>query len=144
MSLSMFVAGTPVAQGSKRGIPIYRRTADGREWTGRVVLAESAGQRLAEWRAAIVHAARDAHPGRILDGPVALGLVFRLPRPQRPRYGLPATRPDWDKLARAVCDALRAGGLIRDDAQIVYATVSKRYALPGEEVGVLIELAEVR
>lgn len=139
--IEVFVPGVPVPQGSKRALPVYEGRGEARRFTGRVVVADSAGQRLAEWRSAVIHAVRAKHAGGPLEGPLVIRVSFLLPRPQRPRFTVPATRPDWDKLARAVCDALQAAGLFRDDGQIVSASVSKRYAADGL-VGAFIYVAE--
>ena len=40
----------------------------------------------------------------------------------------PVTRPDWDNVSKAVCDALN-GIAWKDDSQIVEARVEKRYGL---------------
>lgn len=40
----------------------------------------------------------------------------------------PTKRPDWDNVGKVVCDALN-GIAYHDDAQIVRATVIKRYAI---------------
>lgn len=40
---------------------------------------------------------------------------------------LPEVKPDWDNVGKTVCDALN-GLAWRDDAQVVSALVSKRYA----------------
>ena len=65
------------------------------------------------------------------DGPVRLSVAFYLPRPQKfAKRGLPVahlTAPDWDKLSRAVGDAL-TGLAYRDDKQIVEAVIAKFYA----------------
>jgi len=56
-----------------------------------------------------------------------LGCVFYLPAPSRDKRPHPTTKPDLDKLVRAVGDAL-TGTLWRDDAQVIAATAEKRYA----------------
>ncbi len=40
----------------------------------------------------------------------------------------PTTRPDWDNIGKIICDAL-SGYAWRDDAQVVEATVTKRYGI---------------
>ena len=50
-------------------------------------------------------------------------------RPKKVRergYAPKTTAPDLDKLVRAVCDALQAGGLITSDARIATLTARKR------------------
>ena len=67
----------------------------------------------------------------VLDGPVRLTLAFYLPRPKKyQRRGVPVahlTAPDWDKLSRAISDAL-THVVYRDDKQIVEAVIGKFYA----------------
>ena len=68
---------------------------------------------------------------QIMEAAVRLTIGFYLPRPQKyAKRGLPVahlTAPDWDKLSRAVGDAL-TGIAYRDDKQIVEAFVAKYYA----------------
>lgn len=112
--LRIEVVGEPAPQGSKD--PGMR---------------ESAGERLALWRGDVMAAAaaRKNRLGiRTITGPVELEITFRMRRPQRPAFDVPAVRPDWDKLSRAVCDALELAGIYRDDAQVTDAYVRKRYA----------------
>ena len=73
--------------------------------------------------------------------------IFRLPRPlkySRAKYlsgvtPTPAhtTKPDLDKLARALKDALR-GAAYEDDSQVDALEVTKRYARVGEPWGVRV------
>ena len=51
------------------------------------------------------------------------------------RGGFVWKRPDADKLARAVLDALE-GVVYQQDAQVAHLEVSKLYALPTERTGV--------
>lgn len=69
----------------------------------------------------------------MIDGPVRLVVAFYLPRPKKFKRGVPAahlTAPDWDKLARAIGDAL-SGVVYHDDKQIVQAVIGKFYAEHG-------------
>lgn len=120
------VDGTPATEGN------LRRSPSGG-------LYHANGPALSVWRQAIGWAARSCHRGAAWPSAVALELTFVLHRPQRPKASVPIVRPDWDKLARAVCDAL-TGVVYVDDSQVVEASVVKRYAvgpeLPGVEVGV--------
>lgn len=68
-------------------------------------------------------------------GPVWLELSFYLARPQRlARKATPAhvTRPDVDKLARAVLDAMK-GICYLDDGQVGKVVMEKAYAEAGEQ-----------
>jgi len=67
-----------------------------------------------------------------LDGPLKVTVTFRFPMPQsrssvvrRSGWAWRATKPDLDKLCRAVCDSLTQGGLIADDARIVQLHAEK-------------------
>lgn len=126
--LDFFVAGTPVPQGSKNA---YVRG-------GRAVLVD-ANPRLKAWRAAVRSAAEEAiaeDGWETLDEPCKVHLGFIMPSPKRPRWSLPAVKPDIDKLTRAVFDALTDAGVWRDDSRVVSMNVTKRYtgsdgAVPG-------------
>lgn len=65
------------------------------------------------------------------DGPLEVDVTFTFRRPQRPKYGLPAVKPDTDKLQRALGDAMTIAGLITDDARITTWHARKRYGDPG-------------
>lgn len=82
------------------------------------------------------------------DGPVALTIHFRLPRPKSHyRTGRFAhvlrddaprehtQKPDVDKLARAVGDALTRAGWLADDAVVTRLVAEKRWAEYGEAPG---------
>lgn len=110
-------------------------------------------KKVGPWREAVRTEAATAmrHTGRgPLAGPVAVTVIFYLPRP-RGHYGtgrnvgrlkdsapaVPATRPDLDKLTRSTLDALTAAGVYGDDAQVTDLDVRKRYA-DGVPVGALV------
>lgn len=65
-----------------------------------------------------------------IDAPVDLTVTFYLPRPRSaPRRVLfPATKPDLDKLTRAVGDALK-GIAYTEDSRIVDLHIRKRFAI---------------
>lgn len=111
-----FIPGTPVPQGSVNN------------YGGRIVAVTP---KLRDWRLKIRAATMAKHSGPPLDGPITVHMVFQMPRPKRPRWALPAVRPDADKLCRAVFDSLSTTkhltGVIVDDARIVSFTVSKTY-----------------
>ncbi len=138
------VAGVPAPQGSKRHVG-----------GGRMVEVSRA---VGPWREAVrAETQRAITITEYLDWglPVAVEILFLLPRPKghystaqynagqvrksAPRF--PGTRPDLDKLARAVLDGLQAGGALADDGQVVDLYVSKRYA-DGQGLGAVIELSE--
>ena len=137
MTVTFTAYGTPVPQGSTRAFVVQGRA-----------VTTSANKNLRPWRDTMASAARFAMQeagAKALTGPVWVSATFVLPRPQsrpkRDRY--PDRRPDLDKLARGLLDAL-TGPVLTDDAQVVGLDVAKRYvgdtdALP--EPGVRVELA---
>lgn len=130
------VAGLPAPQGSKSLIVQggHTRMLEGSSATGRV--------RLENWRANVAAEAQRwvAAGGRPTAGPLAVELTFRLPRlatmPVR-SYKWKTTKPDFDKLTRAVCDAL-TGLVWHDDAQVCLGVTVKRYAEADETPGCAI------
>jgi crossover junction endodeoxyribonuclease RusA len=132
--LTWFVPGQPSAQGSKR-------------YVGRGIMLDT-DPKLKSWRALV---AETCPKGTFFNGPIRLTAVFHYLRPQS-HYGrrkgerylkddaphYKQSKPDSDKLARAVGDAL-TGVLYRDDAQIVMLEIVKVYA---EVMGVRIEVSE--
>jgi crossover junction endodeoxyribonuclease RusA len=156
-----FVEGDPKTAGSKVSGVAYRKDATGarvpmRRADGRIVTftKDSSGEPGVAWRTDIRAAARDAMLDDLpMTGPVAVSLTFRLKRPgSHYRSGahagtlkanaplVPITRPDIDKLSRAVLDALK-GITWGDDSQVVQKVATKRYANPGERVGVDVVVA---
>lgn len=111
------VVGIPKPQGSKRPF----KSRDGRVW-----MKESNELGHAQWRNAVSECAvRLADEHGVMLGPLRMDAIYRFPMPaSRPKRDHAAgevwrtAAPDRDKLDRAVCDALEASGLIRNDAQI--------------------------
>ena len=102
---------------------------------------------IATWRAKVAAAGRKilTAAGHKLEGPVAVDLTFRLPRPKTitpAKRPLPHVKPDIDKLARTVLDALTDSGVWGDDAQVVELGLSKAYA-DHAPAGVTITLTEI-
>jgi Holliday junction resolvase RusA-like endonuclease len=129
-TVSFFIEGVPVPQGSKTV-----SQAKGRAW-----LRDANAARLKPWRHVI---ATHADLGVTFDCPVIVTLSFVLPRPQKPRWPVPAGRVgDVDKLTRAVLDGLTDGGLLADDSLVVTLTATKRYPTPGDPTGVGIDVTE--
>lgn len=135
-NLSVWVAGRPAAQGSKKHIG-HGRMVESSKYVG-------------PWREHIANAVR-TQPLAVrrlwpLQGPVQVRLSFVMPRPvNTPKRSTPPAvkKPDGDKLERAVWDALSKAGVWRDDAQVTVWSGSKRIAEIGEASGVLIEVAAV-
>ena len=131
MSITFRVASVPVPKGSMRAF-----VRGGRP----ILTSDNVG--LKGWEGVVRHQAQ-RHIPALLEGPVSVSLAFAckrtlsLPkRSERPHL----TKPDLDKLARAVLDAL-TGVAFNDDAQVVALACQKRYALTGEQPGVLVTIA---
>lgn len=131
-SIYFEVFGIPRPQGSKLA---FARS-------GKVWMRESAGDGLRTWRqhvySAVVEVANGQPP---YDGPVHLDVRFYLPRPKRPKWPRPASRPDLSKLIRALEDEL-TGTLLSDDARIVSVSATKEWSdvehAPGARVRVVM------
>lgn len=122
----LFIEGTPTPQGSKRL---------GRG--GRHIIDDNAAA-LRVWRSIV--ALRVRRFPTMPDGPLFVSAVFVLRRPvahygtgrnagvvkaSAPRFV--STRPDVDKLCRALLDGLTDGGLLPDDARVAGLSAEKRY-----------------
>ena len=124
--------GLPAPQGSKRAVRLKN---------GRTVLLESSA-RVKPDRAPLALVARQAWPGPPSAGAVALEVVFRFPRPKshlrasgEVRASAPAipSRPDLDKLVRALGDAL-TGIVYLDDGQVGRWVATKEWGDTAETV----------
>ena len=78
---------------------------------------------------------------KVVEGPLKIILVFWLPKPKKPKYPMPAVKPDLDNLMKSITDALN-GVAYDDDSQIVEARILKLYTPTEGYVSVTIE--EVR
>ncbi len=130
MTVAFEVVGLPAPQGSKSAVIRGGKAhvIEGNSKAGR--------ERHVNWRTAVADTARTiaGHDDvdAPLDGALALTIIFRFPmppsRPKKVRVAGQAwktTAPDLDKLLRATCDGLTAGGLITDDARLCLITAWK-------------------
>ena len=138
-AFTIHVRGIPAPQGSKRHVG-----------NGRMIEMSKA---VGPWREAVRAETQHAVP-LPLDGPVEVVLTFHVARPKghyrtgrnagllRPGApGYPASKPDIDKLARAVLDGLTEGGAWKDDGQVVRLVAVKEYGEPAGAV-ITIDLEE--
>jgi crossover junction endodeoxyribonuclease RusA len=127
-AIELEVFGTPEPQGNK--------TAFLNKRTGKIVMTEGrrpdARERFTSWRDAVAWEARawqTEHNAALLDEPCMVTITFRMPRPKSaPKRMWPGTRPDVDKLTRAVLDAL-TGTIIANDSRVCELHVYKRFAV---------------
>lgn len=130
-SITWTSIGDPAPQGSKNLFRGY--------------LVES-NKRLPAWRETLINDIIKAADGRSFTNGVVIQLVFRFHRikshyntkgslkPKAPLYK--TTKPDIDKLCRAVLDAITLAGVIKDDALCHTLESQKIYCNEGEHPGV--------
>lgn len=128
MSVTLRIYGVPMPQGSKTAFVRGGRAVlvDGRNTAARSAHAA--------WRQAVATATRD----HLTDNPAtspfdeacSLAVTFLLPKPRSApkKRRFPDTRPDLDKLARALLDGIADGGLLASDARVVDIHAAKRWA----------------
>lgn len=138
--ISFHVPGTPAPQGSK-------------SYLGHGRMVESS-KRVKPWRTD-VRAEAMRHFERPLHGPIRLDLTFLFPRPAshlgtgrnagrlKPSAPPEHTRkPDADKLARAILDAL-TGVVYVDDSQVIVLVTYKRWAEVGDRPGARVSVVAI-
>ena len=138
--LSWKTIGDPAPQGSKRYVG-----------NGRMI---EACKRLKPWREQIIADAQALAVPETITGAVSVSLVFCFSRPKShlntkgqlkpsaPAYKV--SKPDADKLARAVLDSLTIAGIIKDDALVYSLSVHKRYCVGQEPPGVIISIMDMQ
>jgi Holliday junction resolvase RusA-like endonuclease len=122
--ISFDIVGDPAAQGSKKAFVMH----------GKARMVEAAGAKHTHWRNAVADAARTARDqlDAALDGPLKIDVQFRFKMPASRSSAVrqlgwmwKVSAPDADKLLRSLGDGLQAGGLITDDARIVFGQFEK-------------------
>ena len=136
------VVGVPISQGSLVGNPRYGG------------LRYSNDALLKEWRSKVINELAEATPDNWdADKPMNVVAEFRFVRPKG-HYGKKGlrdsapkektTKPDLDKITRGIGDCIEQSGIARNDSQIVYWIVSKKYAKENEPPGVKITVQPAR
>lgn len=129
MRLDFVVYGEPIPQGSTRAfIP--------KGWTRPIITAANAKTK--PWRQEMAGAALSAIDAQsfapaMKGEPVGVTARFFFGRPKSVKAARKTTKPDVDKLLRAVLDSLQ-GIAFRDDAQVDYALAKKQYGEPARVV----------
>ena len=134
-SITFTVRGAVAGQGSMAAV-VNRR---GQLWM------KHDSPKTEPWRQTVGYAARRAMRGQaMLTGPLDLNLLFFLPRPKSAPVSraLPETKPDLDKLCRAIGDALE-GIVFVNDSRIVRLAALKLYATEENPVGASISVKEL-
>lgn len=135
--ITFFVTGTPKPKGNLRAFTNKK--------TGRPIITDRGGADLRTWAADIkLHASEAMGDNQPITGPVGLLLTFRMIRPKshpKTKVTYPVQRPDADKLARLVLDALTSVCFV-DDSQIVELHVFKDWAVGGRS-GVSVKVTSV-
>lgn len=112
--LTFRVLGHPAPKGSKRHVG-----------NGRMI---ESSKKLPAWMRAVTQEATKNRPSEPIDAPVSVYMDFYLPKPKRPRYDVPAVKPDVDKLARSILDGLEAAGVLTNDSRVTRLRATKHYA----------------
>jgi Holliday junction resolvase RusA-like endonuclease len=133
--LTVVVHDTPRPQGSKKSFGRAGKDGKVRTW-----VVNDNDEELKTWREAVKEAAENARKALSwqelafpMDGPVALRMTFSMYKPKsRPKYkrSWPTVKPDLHKIVRSTEDALKAAGVLRDDAQIIEEHLRKDYVMP--------------
>lgn len=137
MMRRFFIEGTPQPKGSMRAFVFGNRAAITHD-----------NKKTEPWANYVVKLARRLAPDVPADFPVSVTLTFNMPRPKNHynkqgqlKNGMPGmclVKPDIDKLARTMLDALTRAGFWTDDSRVVGLTCYKRYSeLPGVNVLIL-------
>jgi len=144
--LQVFVEGIPAPQGSMNSFPFKRKD-------GSIGVSTTCANKNTEpWREKVERKIRSALIEKNVrldaEDPLILHVVFSFPVPKskvkkKSGYPLyPITKPDVDKLGRAVSDALMfATGI--DDSHIVQMTLLKAYVPDMTEAGALITVEQL-
>ena len=128
-SFSIWVSGKATPQGSKKAFVINNRA----------VLVDASGGNKA-WRAHVTKRVKEHEQYIRYKGPVNVSLMFYMEKAKSNKTGFMMQKPDIDKLARSVLDALTDSEIIEDDSRVVNLTCSKKWA--EEQPGVLITITQ--
>jgi Holliday junction resolvase RusA-like endonuclease len=141
--LYQFIVGDAAAKGSKS----FKGMFTDKQGRQRARMVESS-KKVAPWSQTVIAGllGDDGRPKAVFPGATRLTLEFVMTRPgymDKPKKPKPTPRhtkkPDMDKLIRCVKDAITKSACWRDDScACEYGPMVKRYAEPGEPIGVMI------
>lgn len=128
--IRIHIPAVPVAQPRPRAVTVAGRS---------MIVGNPKRHPVTAYKATCRMAAAEAYSGPPIDGPLAVSLLFVLPRPSAKRWkSMPMPRephgkkPDFDNLAKATIDALN-GLLWHDDAQLYEVRIVKTIAAGDEQ-----------
>lgn len=117
--------GLPAAKGSVSAFPFKGKD-------GKMHVNISHGKKSKDWENAIKERVKEFEP---LQGPLGVSLNFWLTKGKTVKREWPTTKPDIDKLTRAVLDGLKH--VLGDDKNVCALQVNKTYGpLPGVRVSI--------
>ncbi len=128
------VMGLPAPQGSKN--------FKGFSGNGKAYMQEASAN-LKPWRDSVIWTCVSTSGYRAI-GPLSVSITFYMPCPNKPRWKVPAVKPDIDKLVRSTLDALKIAGRIEDDCRVVELIANKQFATPDHPAGAHITVREIQ
>ena len=122
---------TPIRTTHQADLRILK-TRDGRQFIGKT--EKSA---IKQWMKAFQLAVKSKMPDKPYEGPLELSIYFGFPliKSDKGKSAPMHTKPDFDNLAKAVCDSLTATHFWNDDSQVVFGKVLK-FRTPSPFVGI--------
>lgn len=84
-------------------------------------------------------AARSLRGLKPYDEPLSVELRFVMPKPKKPKFHVPASKPDLDNLVKLILDALN-GIAWTDDARIVQLSSLKMYGSGSTPIGIHVSI----
>jgi Holliday junction resolvase RusA-like endonuclease len=84
-------------------------------------------------------ASRTLRGFRPYDEPLSVELRFVMPKPAKPKFHVPASKPDLDNLSKLILDALNGIAWI-DDARIVQLSSQKIYGSGATPIGIHVSI----
>ena len=125
-----------------RGIPVPQGSKSARVTNGRAIMFE-ANKKHGAWRKTMTTKFMAEFDEEALRIPLAVTLIFYMPRPRTVTREYPTPKPDLSKLVRAVEDSLVDAKVIFDDSYIVQLVAMKRYT-KDDTPGVFVLLSEMQ
>lgn len=114
--IEFFVAGEPAPQGSKKVITVRG-----------VSVPVECNSKTKPWRKRVKTAAWLAMDDEAIhNGPLGIRVVFAFARPKSSEFQTKCTKPDVDKLVRAIFDAMK-GTIYSDDCRVIELNARKVY-----------------